>query len=69
VSSTRDLTSSFPKMLESGEAANLSAYLAGIPIGDHAWTLREANNLVFLRRLNVTGMFGPNDGGGSDRGD
>jgi hypothetical protein len=55
--------------LEPGEAANLTAYLAGIPLGDHAWTLREVNNLVFLRKLQVAGRFGPNDGAESDRGD
>jgi len=55
--------------LEPGEAANLTAYLAGIPLGDHAWTLREVNNLIFLRKLQVAGTFGLNDGAGADRTD
>jgi hypothetical protein len=44
------------------EAANLTAYLHGIAIGDQPWTVREVSNLVFLRQLNRAGRFGPNDG-------
>jgi hypothetical protein len=54
--------------LEPGEAANVAAYLAGIPIGDHAWMLDEVNHLIFLRELSVAGTLGRNDGHGSDRG-
>ncbi len=40
------------------EAANLTAYLAGIPIGDSTWTLRQINQLLFLRQMQRTGRFG-----------
>lgn len=39
------------------EAANLTAYLAGIPIGESSWTLRQINQLLFLRQMNRTGAF------------
>jgi hypothetical protein len=39
------------------EAANLTAYLAGIQIGDSRWTLRQVNQLLFLREINRTGHF------------
>src|SRR5215207_7011585 len=34
------------------EAANITAFLAGIPIGDVRWTLRQINELLFLRQMN-----------------
>jgi hypothetical protein len=37
------------------EAANLTAYLAGIPIGESSWTLRQINQLLFLRQMHRTG--------------
>ena len=40
------------------EAANLTAYLAGIPIGDSNWTLKQINELLFLRQMQRTGRFG-----------
>jgi hypothetical protein len=40
------------------EAANLTAYMAGIPIGESHWTLRQVNQLLFLRQLQRTGRFG-----------
>ena len=40
------------------EAANLTAYLAGIPIGEANWTLKQINQLLFLRQLQRTGRFG-----------
>ena len=39
------------------EAANLTAYLAGIGVGGSHWTLRQINQLLFLRRMNRTGHF------------
>jgi hypothetical protein len=39
------------------EAANLTAYLAGIGVGGSHWTLREINQLLFLRQMNRTGHF------------
>ncbi|HUQ77266.1 MAG TPA: hypothetical protein VM427_00140 [Patescibacteria group bacterium] len=39
------------------EAANLTAFLAGIAIGEARWTLRQINQLLFLRAMNRTGQF------------
>lgn len=39
------------------EAANLTAFLAGIPVGEASWTLRQVNQLLFLRQMNRTGAF------------
>ena len=39
------------------EAANLTAYLAGIQVGESHWTLRQINQLLFLREMNRTGQF------------
>jgi hypothetical protein len=48
--------------LEPAEAANLTAYLCGIPVTEVTWKLREINQLLFLRELQRTGRFGPTDG-------
>ena len=39
------------------EAANLTAWLAGIGVGGSHWTLRQINQLLFLRQMNRTGQF------------
>lgn len=41
------------------EAANLTAYLAGIAVREvtTSWTLRQINQLLFLREMNRTGQF------------
>lgn len=39
------------------EAANLTAFMAGIAVGDARWTLRQINQLLFLREMNRTGHF------------
>jgi hypothetical protein len=39
------------------EAANLTAYLAGIGVGGSHWTLRQINQLLFLRQMNRSGHF------------
>ena len=39
------------------EAANLTAYLAGIGLGGSHWTLRQINQLLFLRQMNRIGHF------------
>jgi hypothetical protein len=44
------------------EAANLTAFMCGIPVGDVVWSLRQVNELLFLRELARTGRFGPGDG-------
>jgi hypothetical protein len=48
--------------LAAGEAANLTAYLNRLPIGDESWTLSQVNTVLFLRGLRVSGRFGPTDG-------
>ncbi len=45
------------------EAANLTAFLCGIPIAQVRWSLRQINQLLFLRELARTGRFGASDGG------
>jgi len=50
------------KGFASGEAANLTAFLKGLPIGEQPWTLRQVNALLFLRTLHEGGRFGLEDG-------
>jgi hypothetical protein len=50
------------KGLAPDEAANLTAFLCGIPVAEADWSLRQVNQLLFLRQLSVTGRFGANDG-------
>jgi hypothetical protein len=52
--------------LAPSEAANLTAFLCGIPVADRHWELREINKLLFLRELQRRGQFGPTDGATSD---
>ena len=44
------------------EAANLTAFMCGIPLDGAHWSLRQVNQLLFLRELQRTGRFGPRDG-------
>jgi hypothetical protein len=39
------------------EAANLTAFLCGIPVADVHWSLRQVNELLFLRELARNGRF------------
>jgi hypothetical protein len=39
------------------EAANLTAYLAGIAVGESHWTIAQINKLLFLREMDRTGYF------------
>jgi hypothetical protein len=48
--------------MEPEEAANLTAFMAGIPVGASHWTLKQINELLFLRRMAETGRFGGLDG-------
>jgi hypothetical protein len=48
--------------LRPSEAANLTAFLYGIHVGDHHWKLAEVNQLLFLRELQASGRFGNVDG-------
>jgi hypothetical protein len=40
------------------EAANLTAFLCGLPLAPTAWRLSEVNRLLFLRELHRAGRFG-----------
>jgi hypothetical protein len=44
------------------EAANLTAFLCGIPVDGAHWSIRQVNALLFLRELRRTGRFGRADG-------
>lgn len=44
------------------EAANLTAFLFGIPVGAHHWEIKEIDRLLFLRELTVAGRFEQRDG-------
>jgi hypothetical protein len=50
------------KGLAPDEAANLTAFLCGIPVADVHWSLPQVNQLLFLRELARKGRFGPSDG-------
>lgn len=50
------------KGLAPDEAANLTAFLCGIPVGTQHWKLAEVNRLLFLRELQRSGGFGDDDG-------
>lgn len=46
-----------------GEAANLTAYLAGIEVGPgRPWRLADVDRLLFLRELCRSGRLGVDDG-------
>ena len=44
------------------EAANLTAFVSGIPVTDLHWSLRQVNQLLFLREMASNGRFGRLDG-------
>jgi hypothetical protein len=44
------------------EAADLTAFMCGIPVGDVHWSLQQVNRLLFLRELARDGRFGAVDG-------
>jgi hypothetical protein len=44
--------------LSPAEAANLTAFLCGLPLGSTGWRLSEVNRLLFLRELHRTGRLG-----------
>ncbi len=46
------------------EAANLTAFLSGLHVGDQHWNLKELNQLLFLRDMQRSGRFGETDGNG-----
>jgi hypothetical protein len=44
------------------EAANLTAFLYGLPTADLRWSLPQLNTLLFLRQMRQNGRFGGGDG-------
>ncbi len=50
------------KGMKPDEAANLTAFMAGIPIVEVHWTIHQVNQLLFLRRMQEMGHFGLTDG-------
>ncbi|MFL5725298.1 MAG: hypothetical protein ACJ765_10500 [Chloroflexota bacterium] len=44
------------------EAENLTAFLAGLPVSEGHWNLKQINELLFLRRMVELGRFGGQDG-------
>ena len=48
--------------LTPAEAADLTAFMCGIPVGAVHWSLDQVNRLLFLRELSRTGRFGAHDG-------
>ena len=49
--------------LAMGEAANLTAWLAGIDVGTgRPWRIAEVDRLLFMRNLCQTGRLGSDDG-------
>ncbi len=60
---TRSIYRSFLlKGLAPDEAADLTAFVCGIPVQDLHWWLRQVNQLLFLREMAHMGRFGGNDG-------
>ena len=49
------------KGLSIDEAANLTAFLCGIPLREVTWSLAQVNQLLFLRELHRTGRIGADD--------
>jgi hypothetical protein len=50
------------RSLSPSEAANLTAFLCGIPVGRQPWKIHEVNRLLFLREMYKAGQFRPTRG-------
>ena len=44
------------------EASALTAFMCGLPTSDLNWSLKQVNQLLFLRRMRQLGRFGDDDG-------
>ena len=44
------------------EAANLTAFICGLSTSDPRWSLKQVNQLLFLRAMRQAGRFGDTDG-------
>lgn len=50
------------KGMAPAEAANLTAYVCGLPVADVHWSLKQINQLLFLRAMRQAGRFDDVDG-------
>ena len=50
------------KGLTPTEAANLTAFICGLSTSDPRWSLKQVNQLLFLRAMRQSGRFGGTDG-------
>ena len=50
------------KGMSPDEAANLTAFLYGLPTTDLHWSVTQLSKLLFLRSMRQAGRFGQNDG-------
>jgi hypothetical protein len=50
------------KGMTSAEAASLTAFLCGLPTSDLNWSLKQVNQMLFLRQMQQAGRFGRRDG-------
>ena len=50
------------KGLTPTEAANLTAWICGLSTSDPRWSLKQINQLLFLRAMRQSGRFGGDDG-------
>ncbi len=50
------------KGLTPAEAANLTAFMCGLPAARLDWSLRQIHQMLFLREMQQTGRFGRTDG-------
>ena len=50
------------KGLTPTEAANLTAFICGLSTSDPRWSLKQVNQLLFLRAMRQAGRFGDTDG-------
>jgi hypothetical protein len=51
------------KGMSPAEAANLTAFVCGLPTADVHWSLKQVNQLLFLRAMNEAGRFSDGSGG------
>jgi len=50
------------------EAAHLTAFMCGLPATTLDWSLKQINQMLFLREMQATGRFGGTDGEGKPTG-
>jgi hypothetical protein len=48
--------------LDPNAAANLTAFVNGLAVGEQPWKINELSHVLFLRELDRGGKFGANDG-------